>query len=1093
MVSPTVKLNNRPTFSSKQATPSYVLVPVESLANSPTSSTGSASILDWNSNSDGELLQLSSPATLTATPSPPALSPSIVFSLPLADDSRLETPSSSSDLEDPFLAQWEMTPEQYTPFFDGLMAPAPICRGDSGVVVDDSTAPVDPVPLAHDPEAVKSISQLQPRYWEDFDRIKEECLFLSDGMHSPQADGGVDDSPNSTASCTNPDTSMTSTIRIPYLPGSSFSASMATTTKARNAIVTDTDPTPPTPVMEVAHNTITINMPSVMPPVPSTSTPPEPAKEDENAEAISIGEYLQRKAMSAEESAPRATTPHVEEIPSRPASTNSGLSYFTQPNSPVIANVEASTDGADDDDDSRNGHGSDSDAEGSIESTPSSPTPVKVTTPPDNISLTWRPAQIVAIPALEPSQRPSCMDDLLSRSTNNKSPSQRNSQITSLPGLFWRLPSPTGSYQDPQSAPSSPRYSPVQEFSAPASVCSSRASSPRAPILPSVNYAIRSAPIYGMAKGAGARARYSLSPEFPRRNLAGFPNHTARSPEFPRRTLDSDVPNISSLLNSVKISSQPEEDTPMAISRPLPRSAFSSSPASFQQEQELPKSPAPNIPQWLVNAAKCSQFSGATTSTAQKLRPPLPPVPVSKYDATPQFALRSDLVTRSPDNEPEYFAEALPSSWSTHLQGTPPPPPFSPQSNVEDNAWHSPAMSLDTPLQSAPADTLPTVTPFVHLGPYTYGNGWNWPYRDPALSTNVPMTNPSLVPRPPPHFYSPQQQRTPFHGHISAPAHAQYTGSTLPRDRKLPAPSSPNWDPPPRRLRFAPLPSSSGPYRLGVGLGEGPASAVSPYTPMPPMPPAAFYNNSYIYQTPLPHPPVIPQIFPNPPSTNVNATPAMSMSVFSNNTHPSSKKYWFADATVVFRVEDCLYRVHRHFFDRHSDTLSRMLATYWYDPTNHVYLPDVKKIEFERLLSIFYPTDLTKPDITTVSGWTSILALGKKWQMVQIKALAIQKLGPLTTAVEKISIAKKHAFSPNHEWLLPAYTELCSRRSPLSLEEAEELDLPTVMKIWEVQHNILNMIYRGMCSDSRIAELVKEKFGFTSYSFWEFGPDGAHI
>lgn len=113
--------------------------------------------------------------------------------------------------------------------------------------------------------------------------------------------------------------------------------------------------------------------------------------------------------------------------------------------------------------------------------------------------------------------------------------------------------------------------------------------------------------------------------------------------------------------------------------------------------------------------------------------------------------------------------------------------------------------------------------------------------------------------------------------------------------------------------------------------------------------------------------------------------------------------------------------------------------------------------------------------------------------MVQIKALAIQKLGPLTTAVEKIAIAKKYSFSSNHEWLLPAYIELCSRRSPLTLEEAEELDLPTVMKIWEVQHNILNLTYSGMCSDSRITELVKEKFGFTSYSFWEFGPDGTHM
>ncbi|KDR75516.1 hypothetical protein GALMADRAFT_68522 [Galerina marginata CBS 339.88] len=153
-----------------------------------------------------------------------------------------------------------------------------------------------------------------------------------------------------------------------------------------------------------------------------------------------------------------------------------------------------------------------------------------------------------------------------------------------------------------------------------------------------------------------------------------------------------------------------------------------------------------------------------------------------------------------------------------------------------------------------------------------------------------------------------------------------------------------------------------------------------------------------------------------------------------------------------------------------------MLLSYLYSPTNHIFLPNVKKVEFERLLSIFYPSDLTKPDITTVTGWTSILELGNKWDMTQVKALAIQKLGPITTAVEKIAIARKHAIL-DHDWLIPAYTELCARRAPLALDEAEDLDLATVIKIWEVQHAILGMTCN--CGDNdKIIELVKEKFGF---------------
>ncbi|KAH9485700.1 hypothetical protein JR316_0002612 [Psilocybe cubensis] len=1054
-----------------QATPSHMLVPIDTLTSSPTSSTGSASILDWNSNSDGELLQLSSPGTLTATPSPPpgTLSPSIVFSLPLADDSRLETPS---DLEDPFLEQWEMT----APFFNEEAGAAPIIRrGDSGAVADDdNTAPVDS-------EAVKPINSILPQPWEQLFRIRTALESLSfsssDGNHSPRF---VDDDGESapTPSYTNPDSSIASTIIMPHLPDSLGSASMATTTKTRNGGVIETPSIPHSPVIEVAHPTVpNHNISSAMSSDPSTTTPAVALSTEEvEPEAISIGEYLQRKALSADDLAIRAPSPGVEPS-TRPSSTNSGLSYFSQPISPVIQSVHASTVEVNQGNDQN--HSNHADAEEVAQSSPR--TTERAATPTEHSILSWKPAQVS--PISERGQMPyHCVNNLLCRLTREENAPMVHSNRPPV----WP-PSPPLLYpnspNDDLPAKLSPRNSPT-EGSAPASVSSSPASTRRAPILPSVNYAIRSAPIPRVSKPSISRgSRFSLSPEFPRHTMPDFEILSVQSEQNPMRSQSEMSDIISSFRNSVNISAPHEEHgSPVGVSRPLPRSAFSASPESFHQELEVPQSPVSSIPQWLADSSRSSHFRASETTPATnhvpRSRPPLPPVPVSKVETepTPQFALRSDLA-RSPQTQHEYFAEAMPSGWGVRILPTPPPPPFSPQITVDEAVWHSPATSADTPI-SPPPPALPSVTSYMPSGT----NDWQWP------STNPPLNNPAPPPRPPPVFCSPTWQRTPFQG--GQGSSAQYTGSTLPRDRKLPAPASPNWELPPRRLRFAPLPTpSQGAGRVGLGIGPTPV-AVSFGT----LPSSNFYSNpSYIYHGPYAHSPVIPQLYPNPPLPNVNPQPAIPLNVFSNNTYPSSKKYWFSDATVVFRVEDCLYRVHRHFFDRHSDTLSRMLATYWFDPTNHVFLPDVKKIEFERLLSIFYPTDLTKPDITTVSGWTSILALGQKWQMIQIKALAIQKLGPLTTAVEKIAIAKKYSFGSNHEWLLPAYTELCSRRSPLTLEEAEELDLPTVIKVWEVQNSILNLTYRGICNDTRISDLVKEKFGFTSYSFWEFGPDGTHM
>jgi len=159
-----------------------------------------------------------------------------------------------------------------------------------------------------------------------------------------------------------------------------------------------------------------------------------------------------------------------------------------------------------------------------------------------------------------------------------------------------------------------------------------------------------------------------------------------------------------------------------------------------------------------------------------------------------------------------------------------------------------------------------------------------------------------------------------------------------------------------------------------------------------------------------------------------------------------------------------------------------------------LFLPEIKKTEFERLLSIFYPTDLTKPDIITVEGWTSILALSYRYIMPQLESLSIQKLHALTTPVEKIALAKKFDFGKkqHHNWLIPAYVDLCSRDAPLSLEEAEQLDMPTVIMVWNVRHAVKVVMSRGrgvVLQDELVLRLVKENWGLGQDDEQEYDDD----
>lgn len=180
----------------------------------------------------------------------------------------------------------------------------------------------------------------------------------------------------------------------------------------------------------------------------------------------------------------------------------------------------------------------------------------------------------------------------------------------------------------------------------------------------------------------------------------------------------------------------------------------------------------------------------------------------------------------------------------------------------------------------------------------------------------------------------------------------------------------------------------------------------------------------------------------------------------------------------MFRIENVGYKVHRHFFECHSVYFRDLLASPTYavtSPLPHtIFLWDVKKVDFERLLSIFYPSNLIDKDLYSIEEWTSILTLSDKWNFAQLKTLATRELGSITSNIEKIALSKKYNIG-NPQWLLAAYRELCTRRYPLSQIEAEILGLEIVIKIWEVQHD-LTMGTTNTWGRS-IDIVIQEKFG----------------
>jgi hypothetical protein len=98
------------------------------------------------------------------------------------------------------------------------------------------------------------------------------------------------------------------------------------------------------------------------------------------------------------------------------------------------------------------------------------------------------------------------------------------------------------------------------------------------------------------------------------------------------------------------------------------------------------------------------------------------------------------------------------------------------------------------------------------------------------------------------------------------------------------------------------------------------------------------------------------------------------------------------------------------------------------------------------------------PPLATQDEWASVLALAHTWDFPAIRALAIQKLTPITSAIDKIVLAREHAVD---EWLEDSYLAVCEAPKLPSPEDRRRLgmdDLIRVISAWEAMHTHPNVV-----------------------------------
>ncbi|OJT13806.1 hypothetical protein TRAPUB_9653 [Trametes pubescens] len=173
-------------------------------------------------------------------------------------------------------------------------------------------------------------------------------------------------------------------------------------------------------------------------------------------------------------------------------------------------------------------------------------------------------------------------------------------------------------------------------------------------------------------------------------------------------------------------------------------------------------------------------------------------------------------------------------------------------------------------------------------------------------------------------------------------------------------------------------------------------------------------------------------------------------------------EYYFEDGNLVILVENTLFRLFRSTFTRHSVVFKDLFSLptgpkgqpiEGDDDANPLTFSGISATDFERLLWVLYPPDFNTPKPTSAAEWHSILSLASRWELASVRALALRHLQSLSLPpVDRVLLARE--FDLGGRWALAAYTALCERPQPLSLDEAARLGLPTATRVAQVREEL---------------------------------------
>ncbi|KAJ6631395.1 hypothetical protein B0H10DRAFT_2299195, partial [Mycena sp. CBHHK59/15] len=156
--------------------------------------------------------------------------------------------------------------------------------------------------------------------------------------------------------------------------------------------------------------------------------------------------------------------------------------------------------------------------------------------------------------------------------------------------------------------------------------------------------------------------------------------------------------------------------------------------------------------------------------------------------------------------------------------------------------------------------------------------------------------------------------------------------------------------------------------------------------------------------------------------------------------HP---QYWHVDGNFKVLIGNVEYKLHSYLFKKAKDFSGRDAGSLGWTGDPPVRLRETQT-DFDRFLSVLYPSDYAEHECKTTEEWSSVLLLADKWKMDSIRRLAISQLARCAEPVDKIALGQQYGVT---EWLAPAYVALCMRPAPITAAEGQKMGVDALVRI----------------------------------------------